>query len=407
MQVLVNTACLRAFSFCVVIGTNALESFNGSISAMVSKRSDFYVSHVGRAQLALLKRCYPGGYGEVANRLRKDMGLPPLTARAVKDTSVHQRRARQLKSGDTQWTSEAVKVANARKLQAKSSRSTQQTRGGAKLKAANEASLKQREKEGVDEGGSANGSALIGGGAATNSKKGSKRAREDAAPSGLSKYDRGGSNAARNMDESMVQPTKKVRSKGGRARGGCSACRKAGVPVPWLLGENHYRVSSKCEEVQAMWKADSLRGSPTGGSDSTTAPQAAAPTHPSGTRKSAKGKGKVAPAKGGGKRRVGPTKGREKLSNQDARTRRPNSKASATPSGSNQGIPEPVPSEASIRSSGRKRHKPARFLDAAEDTSDSDDGGSQEAREIHSRDESEESDASDASSEGDSVERDD
>ncbi|CAM9882093.1 unnamed protein product, partial [Pylaiella littoralis] len=67
-QVLINTACLRAFFFYVVIGTNMLESFNGSsIAAMVSKRSDFYISHVGRAQLALYKRCFPGGYSEVVS----------------------------------------------------------------------------------------------------------------------------------------------------------------------------------------------------------------------------------------------------------------------------------------------------------------------------------------------------
>ena len=28
VQVLIHTACLRAFCFCVMIGTNALESFN-------------------------------------------------------------------------------------------------------------------------------------------------------------------------------------------------------------------------------------------------------------------------------------------------------------------------------------------------------------------------------------------
>lgn len=55
VPVLINTACLRAFCFCVSIGTDALESYNGSIAAMASKQSDFILSHVGRSQLAILK----------------------------------------------------------------------------------------------------------------------------------------------------------------------------------------------------------------------------------------------------------------------------------------------------------------------------------------------------------------
>lgn len=86
VQVLVNTTCLRAFCFCVIIGTDALESFNGSIVAMVSKKSDFYMSHIGRAQLALLKRCFPGGYSVVVRRLREMCHLPPLTGTATAST---------------------------------------------------------------------------------------------------------------------------------------------------------------------------------------------------------------------------------------------------------------------------------------------------------------------------------
>ncbi|CAN0194792.1 unnamed protein product, partial [Ectocarpus fasciculatus] len=138
VQVLVNTACLRAFSFCQLIGTNALESYNGSIAAMVSKRSDFYISHVGRAQLALLKRCFPGGYREVVRRLRKACGLPPLTNRAEEETLVHQRKAGHLKAGQEVWSSAAVRADSESKLGRKFHRSLTQTKDGAMLKAANE-----------------------------------------------------------------------------------------------------------------------------------------------------------------------------------------------------------------------------------------------------------------------------
>ena len=72
-----HIACLRAFCFCVMIGTNGLESFNGSIAALVTKKSGFYASHVGQAMDAILKRCFPGGY--VALILCSRLELAPLT----------------------------------------------------------------------------------------------------------------------------------------------------------------------------------------------------------------------------------------------------------------------------------------------------------------------------------------
>ena len=65
-----------------MIGTNALESFNGSIAALVTKKSNFYTSHVGRAMLAILKRCFPGGYVALVELLRGRLELVPLTNQA-------------------------------------------------------------------------------------------------------------------------------------------------------------------------------------------------------------------------------------------------------------------------------------------------------------------------------------
>ena len=72
-----------------MIGTNALESFNGRIAALVTKKSDFYTSHVGRAVLAILKRCFPGGYVALVELLRGRLELAPLTNQAKTAAARH------------------------------------------------------------------------------------------------------------------------------------------------------------------------------------------------------------------------------------------------------------------------------------------------------------------------------
>ena len=62
-----------------MIGTNALESFNGSIAKLAAKKSDIYASHVGRAIVAILKRCFPGGYVALVEVLCSKLELSPLT----------------------------------------------------------------------------------------------------------------------------------------------------------------------------------------------------------------------------------------------------------------------------------------------------------------------------------------
>ena len=74
-----HTAYLRPFCFCVMIGTNALESSNGSFAALVTKKSDFYARHVRRAMVAILKRCFPGGHVTLVELLCSRLELSPLT----------------------------------------------------------------------------------------------------------------------------------------------------------------------------------------------------------------------------------------------------------------------------------------------------------------------------------------
>ena len=101
MQVLIHTACPRAFRFCVMIGTNALESFNGSIPVMVTKKSDFYVSHVGRAVLAILNICFPGGYAALVELLRSKLNLIPSTDRAMIAAARRSKKANHVGGNET------------------------------------------------------------------------------------------------------------------------------------------------------------------------------------------------------------------------------------------------------------------------------------------------------------------
>ena len=93
VQVLIHIACLSAFYFCVMIGTNVLESFNGSITAMITKESDFYVSHVGRAMLAILKRCFPGGYAALVELFHSRLNLVLLIDWAMTAATRHSKKA--------------------------------------------------------------------------------------------------------------------------------------------------------------------------------------------------------------------------------------------------------------------------------------------------------------------------
>ena len=101
VQVLVHTAYLRAFCFCVMIGTNALESFNGSIAALATKKSDIYASHVGRGIVAILKRCFPGGYVALVELLCSRLELSRLTDQVKTAAARHINYANHVKGDET------------------------------------------------------------------------------------------------------------------------------------------------------------------------------------------------------------------------------------------------------------------------------------------------------------------
>ena len=91
--------CNRDWVFCTKFGTNTLESINWSISAIVSKRSDFFVSHFGRAHLAVLKRLFPGGYTALAQHLRERLELAPLFNAAVRKDAAREKVNRHVPAG--------------------------------------------------------------------------------------------------------------------------------------------------------------------------------------------------------------------------------------------------------------------------------------------------------------------
>ena len=57
----------------------------------MSKRSDFFVSHFGRAHLAVLKRVFPGGYTTLAQHRRERLELAPLSNTAVRKVAAREK----------------------------------------------------------------------------------------------------------------------------------------------------------------------------------------------------------------------------------------------------------------------------------------------------------------------------
>ena len=135
-QDVTELTCNRAWVFCTKFGTNTLESINGSISAIVSKRSDFFVSHFGRAQLAVLKRVFPGGYTALAQHLRERLELAPLFDAAVRKVTAREKVNRHVPAGQEIRTKEQWAERTDFKVQKRGIESTRTTAALAGHKAA-------------------------------------------------------------------------------------------------------------------------------------------------------------------------------------------------------------------------------------------------------------------------------
>ena len=234
VQVLIHTACLRAFCFCVMIGTNALESFNGSIAALVTKKSDFYASHVGRAQLAILKRSFPGGYAALVELLRHRLELAPLTDQARIAAARHTNKANHIGAGETVCSEAKLQELNIKKRDRRADSSKTAKANAAALKTASAAQLFFPGKD----PGASNASGAVG--------------SAGQSPGEVSCYDASGSKHKRTEKEftATMEPPRKKKRQGGR----CKACFAAGVSDTFLVAWKHERkVLKKCREVQEAW----------------------------------------------------------------------------------------------------------------------------------------------------------
>ena len=331
---------------------------------MVSKRSDFYSSHVGRAQLALMKRCFPGGYPEVVGRLRTACQLPPLTERALKDTLVHERRAAQLYGAATVWDSESVRKVSDKKLKRKADRSARQTKDGQLLSMANELSCAALESVGAKVGEGAEAGPTGGDGGAPGNER---PPEEGGGANGLSVYDRSGSNSTRNLNESMVVPPSA--KKAARQRS-CKACIKFGVSVERLRAVRHHRSSAtQCELVQKAWVDAGGEVSPSDAPLSTTATAATTPAKTPAAALSSASSGKK-------RRAVEAGSGSDRKRTKAAPARTPSGAPTCTSiggRGERAAADTAAPAAPTVgRSSGRQRRKTWRALEAAEESAESD-----------------------------------
>ena len=104
-----------------------MESINGSIFAIVSKRSDFFVSHFGRAHLAVLKRVFPGGYTALAQHLRERLELAPLSNAAVRKVVAREKVNRHVPDGQEIRTKEQWAERTSSKVQKRGEESMRTT----------------------------------------------------------------------------------------------------------------------------------------------------------------------------------------------------------------------------------------------------------------------------------------
>ncbi|CAB1100205.1 unnamed protein product [Ectocarpus sp. CCAP 1310/34] len=243
------------------LGTNFLESMNGTIAAKATKRSDFNRTHWSRAQIAMMNRTHDDGPVGVANLVRSHMGLPPLTNRAAEKMEARDRRGKKVVVGQLHRTEEQRTKASTDRYKNKD-RVTTQT-------AANKANHDKRAKEnkilpygygthgvaalrkklaaeGEDVEGTADGES-----GRTSGKQKGKRKRKEAGGTAIPEYNAGGSNTDNN-DKLAAD----VRMGGTKTGGVCSSCLEAGVGRQFLVDAQHARKGAKiCSRTREQWGA--------------------------------------------------------------------------------------------------------------------------------------------------------
>ena len=213
---------------------NELESYNGSIAALVTKKSDFYASHVGRAQLAILKRSFPGVYAALVELLRHRLELAPLTDQARIAAARHINKANHVGAGETVFSEAKLQELNTKTRDRRADNSKTAKENAAALKTASAAQLFFPGKD----PGASNASGAVG--------------SAGQSPGEVSCYEASGSKRKRTEKQftATMEPPRKEKRQGGR----CKACLAAGVSDTFLVVWKHERkVLKKCREVQEAW----------------------------------------------------------------------------------------------------------------------------------------------------------
>ncbi|CAB1114574.1 unnamed protein product [Ectocarpus sp. CCAP 1310/34] len=297
-----SVACIRAPAFMPDLGTQFLESVNGSIAAKATKRCDFPVTHYPRAQIAVMNRTLPGGAEEVANLIREEMALPRLTPPAAKVISDNDVKNTRLNARGDSMTGDEKKQRTDDKYATRADKShlIAVWKGISSKDAANNeidpsgfglvdvgsvretldaiSGDKEPEKapahvdpsgfglvdvgsvrETLDaisgdkepekapaHGGEAKEGGAIGGKGKGSKKKGTKR---KSATDVMLEHTAAGSNTEKNANV-----LSDVRMGAGKTKGTCAACRAAGVGLEFLARKSHSRKgAAKCDAIREEW----------------------------------------------------------------------------------------------------------------------------------------------------------
>ena len=227
---------------------------------MILKRSDFYASHVGRSQLALMRRCYPGGYPKLVALLRQKLDLPLLSDQAVRAAVATEKANCHVPAGATVFSAEDMSAGNIQRRKSRVATSQKCAANAAALKVANKAGEGQHLDAALDNHGR--------GGKDTQSK----------ASVEMPLYDRAGSNHRRSEGEAtkhLKTPSRRKKARPGAAKASlssrCQTCKKRGVSSDFLATHQHYkRGKTETFAVQRAWSAGGSRSSP--GAESETVP---------------------------------------------------------------------------------------------------------------------------------------
>ena len=226
---------------------------------MVLKRGDFYASHVGRSQLALMTRCYPGGYPKLVGLLHQKLDLPLLSDQAVRAAVATEKANCHVPA--IVFSAEDMSAGNTQRRRSKVAASQKCAANAAALKVANKAGEGQHLDAALDNHG-----------------RGGKYEPSRASVE-MPLYDRAGSNHRRSEGEATTHlktPSWRKKARPGAAKASpssrCQTCKKRGVSSVFLATKQHYKrgKTETCEAVQRVWSAGGSRSSP--GAESDTVP---------------------------------------------------------------------------------------------------------------------------------------